>query len=254
MTMPAYRLSPVVLALAACATAPRPATQAGPERPWQAIGVNATMAMARNIWLPATTPLTEDLGLAIDSGSGDDSAITHLLSVKIVLPAHVQVGVLQLGAMPVWWDQSSPDAMTQSLADSVAQAVSRASRVSRVSILPTLIVGQHPSVSRLREGAARMQADVLLVYRPGCRLYDRQPFIGSTEYRAVCTLEAAVLDTRSGLIPFSTVVTSERVTKRIHREFDDAETMRRAQLEAVTEGLQEVAKRLGTFLENVPSM
>jgi len=251
--MRAHPLFSMLLGLAGCATTSRPSTQAMPERPWRAIG--AAASMARDVWSPAATPLMEDLGLASDSGGSPDSAIIHLLSVRIALPAHVQVGVLQLGATPVWWgDVTGPDAMTQALADSVTQAASRAPRVSRVSILPTLIVGQHPSVSRLREGAARMQADVLLVYRPGCRLYDRQPFIGSTEYRAVCTLEAAVLDTRSGLIPFSIVVTSERVTRRVHGEFDDAETIRRAQLQAVTEGLQEIAARLGTFLDKVPSM
>jgi hypothetical protein len=243
-------LFPLLLGFVGCTTQP-PATRSVPERPWESVGM---AAMMRDVWSPSATPLTEDLGLAADSVSSD-SAITHFLSAKLVLPAHVQVGVLQLSA-PVgrWGDVTGPDAMTQALADSVARAVSQAPRVAGVSVLPVLVVGQHPSVSRLREGAARMQADVLLVYRPGCRLYYRVPFFGSTDYRAVCTLEAAVLDIRSGLIPFSTVVTREQVARRVHGEFDDSETTRRAQMEAIAQGLSEVAARFGAFLEKTPLM
>jgi hypothetical protein len=56
-------------------------------------------------------------------------------------------------------------------------ALSHSSRVTRALVLPALFVGDKPTVAGLREGAARLQARVLLVYRPNCRFYERVPFM-----------------------------------------------------------------------------
>jgi hypothetical protein len=115
-----------------------------------------------------------------------------------------------------------------------------------------MLVPERPSVGVLREAAARLQARALLVYRPSCRVYERRPFVGSPQYRAQCTLEAVLVDTRSGVMPFATVVTRERVTQKQRGEFDLSETLRRAQVEAVVLALHEVGSRLGEAIGQVP--
>ncbi len=103
-----------------------------------------------------------------------------------------------------------------------------------------------------RQLAWPAQIAALLVYRPSCRVYERVPFVGSPQYRAQCTLEAVLLDTRSGVIPFATVVTRERVTQKQRGEFDLSETLRRGQMEAIVLALHEVGSRLGEALRQVP--
>lgn len=198
-------------------------------------------------------PLGSDLGLAV--GDVADSTIQRLLMQRVRFPARVTVGVLHLpgprARMP-WFLSGEPNEMTQSLVDSAAAALSQSARVERVAIVPAMVLADQRTVAALREGAARVQADLLMVYRPTCRLYERAPFIGSTQYRAVCTTEVALLDTRSGVIPFSTVVSQESVTQHQHEDFDNGATWARVQLRAITRGVVLASSNVVNFLSNAP--
>lgn len=247
------RTSPLLLlcvAALACGTPPPP-QQTGPERPWRELAGSGARVLS-NAFAPEDEPLAEDLGLTASGIS--DSLIHELLSHRLSLPQHVTVAVLHLRgqrALRYWPNPQAAD-ISQAMADSATQAFSQSPRVGRASILPQLVAGEQRSVGGLREAAARFQADLLLIYRPSCRLYERAPFVGAVQFRATCTLEAVVLDTRSGLMPFSSVVTRERVTQRVRGEFQDEETTRRAQVEATALALREVGERFSAFLGLVP--
>ena len=241
----------IPLFLLGCNNQP-PRTQPSPaaDRPW------IPMAAARVDFrspLTGEAPLGQDLGLA--PGQVPDSQIPGLLAHHFTLPARVGVAILHLRgaqARSFWFIGTNSAEFTQAVADSAVAGVARSARVGRAAALPGLLVGDHPTVASLREAAARLQADVLLVYRPSCRLFDRQPFIGSRQYRSVCTIEAVVLDTRFGVVPFTTVVTREQVTQHQHEDFDDGGTLRRVQLAALLQAVSEVAQRVGSFLISAP--
>lgn len=76
--------------------------------------------------------------------------------------------------------------------------------------------------------------------------------MGGKHYRAQCTLEVVLLDTRSGVMPFAAVVSRERVTQKQRGDFDYRETVRRVQIEAVVLALHEVGSRLTEALGQVP--
>ncbi len=236
--------------LLAC-TPSTPSTAATPERPWRDVSVRALASATE--WTPETTALSADIGL--DSSQADDSTILALLHYRLTLPAGITVAVLHLpGTLARRWPGTRGDAteMGQGLADSAVRWISQSPRVHRTVILPSMLVGEHPTVAGLREVAARLQADVLLIYRPSCRLYERDPFVGPTQYRGVCTLEAVVLDSRSGVIPFASLATREQVTQHHKGEFAADETVQRVQVEATSLSFGEVASRLATFLSAVP--
>lgn len=198
-------------------------------------------------------PLAADLALV--AGDTPDSAIDNLLARRLVLPARVSVGILHLPGARArfrWFSIGELSDQTQELADSAVGVLLRSNRVERASVLPAMVVGDRYTVATLREAAARQQTHVLIVYRPTCKFYERDPFIGAPQYRAVCTIEAVALETRLGLLPFSTVVTREHVTQKQRRDFDVSAAWRRAQLQAVISGVSEVGARLGTFLNAVP--
>ncbi len=242
----------ILFAAVSCNTPP-PQTAAAPtsERPWRPVA-SASMARSES-FLVDDEPLAADLGLS--PGEVTDSIITTLLTHRLTLPAHVTVGILHLPgtrARRSWLLTTEANELTQALADSAVASLSRATRVGRAGVLPALLVGDQPTVASLREGAARLQADLLLVYRPSCRLFERQPFVGSAQYRSDCTIEAVVLDTRSGVIPFSGVITRTAVTQHQRGDFDDAGTWRRVQLDAMLQAVVEVSQRVGSFLNGVP--
>lgn len=251
----------LALLVAGCAGSAPVATAPTPERPWREISAPSLegpfYALSRSMNAEFARPdedqsLVTELELA--PAAIGDSTIEWLMRQRLALPAHVTVAVLQLRTTrpPRWWPIDQGDEVTEALAESTLAAVGRSARVGRGVPLPGLLVGPQESVSSLREAAARLQADVLLLYRPRCRMYQRQPFIGPAQYRAVCSVEAALLDTRSGLIPFATVITRQRVAQKEHGEFGSDETTRRTRLEALMDGLRDTGARVGEFLATVP--
>lgn len=169
-------LPSLVLVSIACQNAP-PQTAPTPagERPWRAAAFS--QLRAEGLWLD-DEPLGADLGLS--AGQAADSTIERLLAHRLTLPSSVGVAILHLPgarASRSWFSSGTGTELTQTLADSMMAALSHSSRVTRALVLPALFVGDKPTVAGLREGAARLQARVLLVYRPNCRFYERVPFM-----------------------------------------------------------------------------
>jgi hypothetical protein len=247
----------VLLAAIACQpqppqTAPTPnAPTASNERPWR------PAQAFRGSWSSYAYVDEEELGADLGLAPGDaaDSTIERLLTHRFTLPPRVNVAILHLlgtGARGRWFSSGGSADLTQALADSVAAGLSRSSRVGHAALLPALLVGERPTVAGLREAAARLQTQVLLVYRPSCRLFERTPFVGAPQYRAECTIQAALLDTRSGVLPFSALVTRDYVTNRERGDFELGGTWRRVQIQALIKASIEIADRVGDFLTAVP--
>jgi len=49
-----------------------------------------------------------------------------------------------------------------------------------------------------------VQADLLLIYRPTSRSYQKSQFLKKDATRAYCNVEVAVLDTRTGVVVYTT--------------------------------------------------
>jgi len=224
---------------------------AGTPAPEQAAQLNAARVLFPG---PVdATPLANELGLAI--GNLGDTTIGQLLHARLALPRQVAVAVLYLP--PVrdydWWRHSPLTAeLTSALADSVSVALARTPRVGRAAVLPSFVIGTQRSFAALQEAAARFQADVLLVYRPTCQVYEDAPVFGRVTYQSTCTLEAVLLDTRTGLLPLAAAATRNDVTRRQRRDRDSDAAVMRAQFAATLAALGEIAGRVGVFLTDVP--
>jgi hypothetical protein len=238
-----------VVVAAGCSSTP-PAGSPGP--------ASTRSASAQMMLFPGrvdAAPLAEELGLA--SGSLGDTALARLLSTRLSLPAHVVVAVLYLPSARAefgWgYYPALTTELTTALADSVSSALARAPRVGRAAALPAFIIGSQRSFAALQEAAARFQADLLLVYRPTCRVYEDAPIFGRITYQSSCTLEAVLLDTRTGIVPLASVATASETTRRQRRDRDSDATVIRAQFTATLAALGVVATRVGAFLDTVPA-
>ena len=58
------------------------------------------------------------------------------------------------------------------------------------------------------------------------------------------------MDVRTGLIPFSTIITEEYQSKRQENELNDNEAENRIKHEAVLLTIQEIGERINSFLKN----
>lgn len=110
------------------------------------------------------------------------------------------------------------------------------------------------AVGHLREAAARYQADLLLVYRTDCRSFERYRFLAGSEVKAVCVVETVLIDTRTGIVPFTAAVRHEFEARKSHDDNNFAETVRRAEVAAIEQGLDTTAGRVMAFLAQTQSV
>jgi hypothetical protein len=186
-----------------------------------------------------------------DNAVISDAEIQKILSYKVAFPVQMRIAILPLGQQQSWWTRWSAD-LTQ-LSDQIEQqfiTVLRASpAIYDASYLPSFLVPEKRSVPYLREAAARYQADILFIYRPTCTSYEKYRLLSADETKAYCTVEAAVLDTRSGIVPFTSVATETFSAQKEKEDLDFSETLYKAQMKATGDALAHIAKDLVKFIE-----
>lgn len=220
-----------------------------------------TIAAVTACTTPASTSLRPDAYYASlpqqDSEaslfSGDqavlsDEAIGRILSYDYSPPALSRVALMPFGR-EIWstWSEELSLA-TERMRTDVIDRLAASPQVYDASYLPSILIPESKTVPHLREAAARYQADLLLVYRTYCRNFERYRLFAADRSKSFCGVEAVLLDTRTGLVPFTTVVVKSFETKENDTDINFRETVLRAQLEATTDALADVSAQIVAFL------
>jgi hypothetical protein len=126
-------------------------------------------------------------------------------------------------------------------------------RVAHAMVMPSMLTPPQMTIPYMREAAARLQADTLMVYRTSTQTYGRSRAFASDETRAYCTVEGILLDTRSGIVTSTAVATEQFAARRNSRDLTFGETMQRAEQEAISRALLKVAAELVAYLDSAPA-
>ena len=86
------------------------------------------------------------------------------------------------------------------------------------------------------------------MYRSFCRSFERYRVFSADESRAFCGVEAVLLDTRTGLVPFTSVATKTFEARQNDEDVNFRETILKAQLAAITEAMSDVSSEIVAFL------
>ena len=183
-----------------------------------------------------------------DAETLSDDAIQRILDYKYAPPPLSRIALMPF-AREVWSTWSEELALaSESLQAKVLDELRTSPKVYDASYLPSILVPQNRSVPFLREAAARYQADLLLVYRSFCQSFDRYRFFAADKSRAYCGVEAVLLDTRTGLVPFTSVATRSYDVVENASDTNFRETRLRAQLDATAAALGDVSSEVVAFL------
>lgn len=242
----------LMIVLAGCTGNRQQPSDIAPERPWREIAASSLTANARAFVREAGAPsLAQDLGIQMQGMT--DSAIERLLTRRLELPARVGIAVAYLApASTGWYWRDAGTSFGPAVRDTAIATLSALPRVTRAVFLPTMLIGEHATVDAMREAAARLQADLVLVYRPGCQFFERYPFMGAVTYRASCTLESIVIDVRSGLFPVTMTASGEASDRRIAEDMERSGTITRLATMAAASAMAQAAARIGSALAAVP--
>ena len=177
--------------------------------------------------------LTESL-FKDDQSVISNEDIARVLAAKVELPNDAKMIVVHFGQRPYWWGWSEEFVrVNQQTDDELIDRLGSIKRLRDVALLPTLVTPAQMTIPHLRQAAARCQADMILIYRASTHSYDRQRLFSGGEVRAYCTVEGIVLDTRTGTIPFSTIVTETFAARKDAKDIDFNETIAKANQQAI---------------------
>lgn len=188
-----------------------------------------------------------------------DEAVERILSSKLELPAKAKVALMKFPDADgsryyggYYWRNEEYLKLQQVQVDTLSKALLASDQIVEVTPLPSLMTPRQLSIPILREAAVRMQADLLLVFRVSSDTYSQYRAFTKNKVKAYSTCELVLLDVRTGLVPFTRVVSREQVELKQPTDFDLTETMRRAEQEAAAKALNIAAEDLVTFIKSVP--
>lgn len=179
----------------------------------------------------------------------DDEAVARILSSHVDLPTKARLAVIRFpeGGRYHWRDEEFLR-IQQAQIDALTQSLAATERVASVTPLPSLMIPSRLSIPTLRESALRMQADLLVIFRVGSDSFSQSRVFSKDKAKAYSTCEVVLIDTRSGLVPFTRVVNREHLESRETGDLDLSETLRRAERIASTEALKAAGDDLAKFL------
>jgi len=183
--------------------------------------------------------------------------IQAILDGKYNLPEKLRVTIVKMESKSYQpqrtyymnWTSEEYLKMQQSYLDLFTQKLYNSQRVTNISVIPDLLVSSNPTFTLIRESAVRMQADVVAIYSINSELYAKYKMFKKDELKAFATIQFIILDVRTGLIPFSTVVTKDYQSKELQTDFDAETAKNRVKNEAVLLAINEIGSQLLEFLK-----
>jgi hypothetical protein len=182
-----------------------------------------------------------------DSVVLSDAEIERILSFDFKLHDANRIAVLAIEGNRYWSEEYAKAQSANETA--LLTQLKGAHGVSDVALLPALLIPDKKTVPRLREAAARFQADLLLVYQARVHTYSKYRTMGKDEVKAQCTVEAILLDVRTGIIPYSKSATEEVSATRAESDLNFSETVANATAKSVGAAMNRVGADVVAFLQ-----
>ena len=181
--------------------------------------------------------------------------IQKILDGNYRLPNKLRVAIVKLQGQnkqrSYWyWSDEEYLKTEQSYIDLFTEKFKQSNRVSNVSIIPDLLLSKTPGFTNIREAAVRMQADVVVVYSVNSDIYSKYRLFAKDDIKAFATTQLIILDVRTGLIPFSSIITHDFLSQKTKEEVSLNEAYARVQKEAVLLTIDETGQKIKSFLSN----
>jgi hypothetical protein len=191
-----------------------------------------------------------------DAAVLSDADIQRILKTQVPVPDRLRIGLLYTGHRTVtdayghWYSRDHAETRDRDLVlfDASVAKLYQDDRVHDVAYLPTFLMPRKTTVGRVREAAARYQADWVLIFATTTRPSGRQRLFGAEKARATCLAECAVLDVRTGVILFTSRARQMLEIVESDEDWSLQETTFRAERLAMAAAMEENVGRLLDYL------
>ncbi len=176
-----------------------------------------------------------------------NEAIREILDGKIDLPDRSNIAVLQLG--PSSFYQYGNEAVYLA---TIFSQLKNCGRVDQITQIPDILIPRKTlTVSSVREAAARLQCELVLIYRIDHNVRYKHKWLGRDTSKVYSSVNGMLLHTRTGIVPFTTVVDQEYKTVEKKSGETTQEFHQRTRHEATLGALQKLGTELAAFLSSI---
>lgn len=124
----------------------------------------------------------------------------------------------------------------------------KSDRVKHISTIPDILISKTPTFTTIREAAVRTQSDIVVIYLINSDIYSQYKMFSKTNIKAFATTQLVILDVRTGLVPFTTILTKDFQDKKSDSDLNESEAMSRIKNRAVLLTIDEIGKQVTEFL------
>ena len=203
-----------------------------------------------------SAPIQESLFKSKDRTISEED-IRKLLDGKIVLPDQARIAVHNFGTTSLnryyashWYNEELLK-MKQNYIETLTSTISASNNVGKVILMPSILTNPSPTLTNLRESAVRLQADILIIFSIKSDIYYQYKAFKKDQAKAFATIELVLLDIRTGVVPYSNIITTEQLIQKESTDLNIRDTQKRAENEAVLSALTQSGKGLRDFLDSI---
>lgn len=175
----------------------------------------------------------------------DEKSIQKVLNSKIRIPRAINLAVTRVGS------DSDFQRIDQKVAQDFYAKKNWGKRVQSIIPVPRVLIEAPISINTLRRSAVLLQADMHLIIMPFSYGDWKFQWFEKNKAKATTSLEVLLLDTRTGVIPFTSIITETVEVEKVDDEYSNTELVSRARRDSEKKALIQVAKQVKTFLNTI---
>jgi len=192
-----------------------------------------------------------------------ETEVQKILNSRVVIPRKSKLAIIKLKSDQIMMDSfyyhrnssevsASAFILDEKIVQEFVGQLKKSNRIADIMLLPKFLIGDEVKFDLYRLAAIRAQADLFLILKPETFVDWRYNILEPNQAKAYATVEAVLVDTRTGVIPFSSVVTESDTQKKISDDYSMDETIKRTKQQAESKALVKIAESLTQFLASVP--
>lgn len=196
---------------------------------------------------PITKSLFDDKSSTIS-----EENIQKILDGNYKLPNNLRVAFVKLESSQnqrrYYWSDEQYLKSQQQYLDLFTEKFKSSNRVKNISTIPDILISKNPTFTSIRESAVRTQSDIVVIYSINSDIYSQYKLFSKTSIKAFATTQLIVLDVRTGLVPFTTIITKDFQDKKNETDLNESEATNRIKNQAVLLTIDEIGKQITEFL------
>lgn len=186
------------------------------------------------------------------SSTISEENIQKILDGNYSLPNNLRVAFVKLESSQnqrrYYWSDEQYLKSQQQYLDLFSEKFKSSSRVKNISTIPDILISKNPTFTSIRESAVRTQSDIVVIYSINSDIYSQYKLFSKTNIKAFATTQLIILDVRTGLVPFTTIVTKDFQDKKNDIDLNESEASTRIKNQSVLLTIDEIGKQITEFL------